>query len=119
MSRPAVRWKCGSCRSSGATGDAWAQAFVERAGTTLARIAGLMVSLYDPERIVVAGAAADGLGPVIEIANELLPRHLHGPAPRIVASRLGAGVVATGAVMAALEAAGQGILALSLGGGRG
>lgn len=88
-----------------AAGDTWASGLVERAGALLARIAALMTGMYDPERIVVSGAVAEGLGVVVEIANGLLPGHLDGPAPTIVASPLGADVVATGAVMGAVEAA--------------
>lgn len=94
-----------------ADGDAWAASLVERAGGVLARIAAVLASMYDPEQIVVAGAVAQKLGPVIDIANRELPGHLDGPAPVLLASQLGAAVVVTGAVMGAVQAARRGVLA--------
>lgn len=95
-----------------AGGDTWATALVERAGALLARIGALMTGMYDPEWIVVSGAVAEGIGRAVEIANGLLPGHLDGPAPTIVTSPLGADVVATGAVMGAVEVARKSALAL-------
>ncbi|MGO1316092.1 MAG: ROK family protein [Cellulomonadaceae bacterium] len=94
------------------TGDPHAQAILEQAGATLARIAGLLGSLFDPERIVVSGAIAENAQEMIDVARRLLPGELHLPAPELVPSTLGAEVVATGAVVAALDAARDGVLAL-------
>lgn len=41
-------------------GDLPARALVERAGATLAGIAGVFGSLYDPQRIIVSGGLAAG-----------------------------------------------------------
>lgn len=95
-------------------GEPWAIALVARAGPVLARIGAVLATMYDPDRIVISGAVARGLLPAIEIANGLVAGDLHGPAPVLVSSPLGADVVATGAVMGAVEAARQGALALAL-----
>lgn len=97
-----------------AAGEPWATALVARAGPVLARIGAVLATMYDPDRIVISGAVAQGLLPAIEIANGLVAGDLHGPAPVLVSSPLGAEVVATGAVMGAVEAARHGALALAL-----
>lgn len=88
-----------------ASGDPHAQAVVEKVGRVLARIVGVFGSLYDPERIIIAGGVAEGVEGVLEVARRQLPKELDLPAPEIVASRLGADVVSIGAVAAAVEAA--------------
>jgi predicted NBD/HSP70 family sugar kinase len=92
------------------TGDPQARALVERAGATLARIAGVFGSLYNPERIVVSGGLAAGVEELLVVARRLLPDELDLPAPELVASTLGADVVSIGAVAAALECARDGAL---------
>jgi predicted NBD/HSP70 family sugar kinase len=91
-------------------GDPEARALVERAGATLARIAGVLGSLYNPERIIVAGGLAPGVEELLTVARRLLPAELDLPAPELVASTLGADVVSVGAVAAALESARDGAL---------
>lgn len=91
-------------------GDPEARALVERAGATLARIAGVFGSLYDPERIVISGGLAAGVEELLKVARRLLPAELDLPAPELVASSLGADVVSIGAVAAALESARDGAL---------
>lgn len=86
-------------------GDPHARALVERTGRALARISGVLASLYNPRRIVVAGGIAPGIDGALEVARRLLPDELDLPAPELVASPLGADVVSIGAVAAALEAA--------------
>jgi predicted NBD/HSP70 family sugar kinase len=93
-------------------GDPWATGLVERAGAWLARLVGVYGTFYDPSLIVVAGAVADSLDPVIAAARRLVAAELDLPAPEIVASSLGADVVAVGATMAAVESARAGVLAL-------
>ncbi len=97
-----------------AAGDAWATGLVERAGSVLARVAAVLATMHDPELIVVCGGVADGLGQVVALANDGVATDLFGPAPRIVASSLGADVVVTGAVMGAVQTARDGALALAL-----
>ena len=91
-------------------GDPVSGALVERAGATLARIAGVFGSLYDPERIVVSGGLAAGVEELLVVARRLLPDELDLPAPELVASTLGSDVVSIGAVAAALECARDGAL---------
>ncbi len=81
-------------------GDDVALELVRRTGERLARIAGFFGGFYDPERIIVGGAVAAEVQGVIDVAQELLPGELHLPEPELVASVLGADVVAVGAVEA-------------------
>ncbi|WP_238439485.1 ROK family protein [Microbacterium sp. JZ31] len=90
-----------------AAGDPDALQVVRTAGESLARIVGVLGSMYDPERIIVCGAIAEGIGPVLDAAREALGPHLHLPAPALVASSLGADIVTRGAVLRALESARQ------------
>lgn len=94
------------------TGDPWSRTMVERAGILLAHIAAVFGSLYDPSRIIVAGAVAEGLDEVLEVARIRLPYELDLPAPELLASSLGSASVVTGAVSAAIEAARTGVLHL-------
>jgi predicted NBD/HSP70 family sugar kinase len=93
-------------------GDDVALELVRRTGERLARIAGFFGGFYDPERIIVGGAVAAEVQGVIDVAQELLPGELHLPEPELVASALGADVVAVGAVEAALDHARAEVLSL-------
>lgn len=97
-----------------AAGDAWAADLVDRAGAVLGRIGLVLASLYDPERIVICGALAQPLERAVALADAVVADHLHGPAPAVVPSPLGADVVVTGAVMGAVEAAREGALELAV-----
>ena len=90
-----------------ADGDADAERVTREVGESLARIVGVLGSMYDPERIIVCGEIAEGIDPVLDAAREALGSHLHLPAPALVASRLGADIVTQGAVLRALESARQ------------
>jgi len=94
------------------SGDGWTRGLVERAGALLARVTGVFGSLYDPERVIVAGAVVEGLDEVLAVAQGLLPGEINLPAPELLLSSLGAASVATGAVHAALEAARSDVLRL-------
>jgi hypothetical protein len=61
--------------------------------------------MYDPSRVIVCGAVAESVDPVIAAAREVVPAELHLPAPEILASTLGAEVVSIGAVATARRAA--------------
>jgi len=91
-------------------GDAWAQSFATRAGEILARVAAVFGSLYDPARIIISGAVAEGFDEVVRVARDRLPHQLDLPAPELVLSPLGRTPVAIGAVSAALESARSGVL---------
>ncbi|WP_394254875.1 ROK family protein [Pseudoclavibacter helvolus] len=93
-------------------GDADASHIVAEVGGVLARIAGLVVSLFDPARVIVAGGVAPGAEGLIAAAREELPALLHLPVPQLVRSELGAGVVSVGAVQHALRSVRDGILDL-------
>ncbi|PCE16140.1 transcriptional regulator [Microbacterium sp. SZ1] len=88
-----------------ASGDPDALLATARVGETLARIVGVLGSMYDPARVVVCGAVAESIEPVLAAAREVLPAQLHLPAPEILASSLGAEVVSIGAVATARRAA--------------
>lgn len=87
------------------SGDPYALGLVARTGREIARVAGILASLYDPTRIIVSGGIAAGIEPALHIARRILPDEVDLPAPELVASSLGADVVSVGAVAAALEAA--------------
>lgn len=87
-----------------ASGDPGALAVAAEVGGQLAIVTGLLGSLFDVRRVVISGAIAAGAGPIIAAATEALPAALHLPPPEIVASPLGADIVSTGAVAAAIEA---------------
>ena len=93
-------------------GDAWSREFVQRAGVLVARIAAVFGSLFNPQRIIVAGAVVEGLDEVIEVARMRLPDELDLPAPELLLSSLGSTSVVTGAVSAAIDAARRGVLHL-------
>lgn len=95
-----------------ADGDPAMGAVVARGAAMLARIAGVIGSFYNPERVVVSGAVAAGLEQLIEQANAVVSEHVDLPAPTLIASTLGAEIVALGAVSAARELARDGVLAL-------
>ena len=88
-----------------ASGDADALRVAERVGATLARVVGVLGSMYDPARVIVCGAVAESIEPVLAAARRILPDELHLPAPEILASTLGAEVVSAGAVATARRAA--------------
>lgn len=87
------------------SGDPDALRVTERVGATLARVVGVLGSMYDPARVIVCGAVAESIEPVLAAARRILPEELHLPAPEIIASTLGAEVVSAGAVATARKAA--------------
>ncbi len=93
-------------------GDVWAQGLRERAAMLLARIVVVFSNLYDPSRIIVAGAVAEDLDEVLHAARAHFPVDWELPIPELGRSRLGADAVVTGAVSAAREAARRGVLHL-------
>ena len=83
-------------------GDALAGAVLERIGDRLARIAMILSSLIAVDTVVVAGAIAEAIDPVLEHAREALPRIGTPPLPQLRASSLGRDVVVRGALELAL-----------------
>lgn len=88
-----------------ASGDPDALHVAERVGSTLARVVGVLGSMYDPARVIICGAVAESIEPVLAAARRILPDELHLPAPEILASTLGAEVVSAGAIATARRAA--------------
>lgn len=88
-----------------ASGDEDAMLITDRVGGTVARVVGVLGSMYDPARVIVCGAVAESVEPVLAAARRVLPGELHLPAPEILASELGAEVVSVGAVATARRAA--------------
>ncbi|WP_217509077.1 ROK family protein [Pseudarthrobacter sp. C4D7] len=83
-------------------GDPLAADIIGRLGARLARIAVVLSSLLDIERVVIAGGISSAIGPVLEHARRLLPADTGLPLPALVASTLGADAVVQGAVESAL-----------------
>jgi predicted NBD/HSP70 family sugar kinase len=88
-----------------ADGDADAVLVCSRVGETLSRVVGVLGSMYDPARVIICGAVAESIEPVLAAARAVLPSQLHLPAPELLASTLGAEVVSLGAVATARRAA--------------
>ncbi|KAA0962168.1 ROK family protein [Microbacterium sp. ANT_H45B] len=91
--------------TAASAGDADARLATSRVGATLARVVGVLGSMYDPARVIICGGVAESIEPVLAAAREVLPAQLHLPAPEILASTLGAEVVSIGAVATARMAA--------------
>lgn len=85
-----------------AGGDEVAQRILDRLAERLARVIGLLGTLFDPELVVVAGAVAESAGVLLGRIEEQLPRFAATP-PRVAVSVLGEEVVSVGAVRLALD----------------
>ncbi|VXC30657.1 conserved hypothetical protein [Arthrobacter sp. 9AX] len=83
-------------------GDSFAADIIARLGARLARIAVVLSSLLDIERVVIAGGISRAIEPVLDHARSLLPGDSGLPLPALVASTLGAEVVVKGAIESAL-----------------
>jgi predicted NBD/HSP70 family sugar kinase len=83
-------------------GDADALDMLRRMADRLARIGAVLVGLLDVERIVFAGALAPSMPPLLDLATALLPDYMNADPPRLVASTLGADIVAHGAIASAM-----------------
>lgn len=82
-------------------GDPDARLIARRCAETLARIVSVLGNMFDPQRVVVSGAIADGIGVLLDDARDALPTDLHLPPPDLVVSTMGADVVVRGAICAA------------------
>ena len=83
-------------------GDLLAQGVLDRIGDRLAHIAAILASLLGVETVVVAGAIAEAIGPVLERSHHVLPQISTPPYPELRASTLGRDVVVCGAIELAL-----------------
>lgn len=88
--------------AAAADGDAVAREVLDRIGERIARIAAILVSLLGVERIVVAGAVAAAMEPVLARTRAVLPDIAQAPFPELVASGLGRDVVVRGAIELAM-----------------
>lgn len=87
-----------------ASGDPDAIRVADHLARSLARIVGALSSMFDPSRVIVCGAVADGIDLILDDARSVLAEELHTPAPELLRSRFGADVVIRGAVVTALQA---------------
>ncbi|TQO23135.1 putative NBD/HSP70 family sugar kinase [Paramicrobacterium agarici] len=83
--------------------DAFALSIIDRVADRLARICAVLAGLLDVERIIVAGAVAAAIGPLLERTAPRLAELTHPPAPELRASTLSDSVVSVGAITHALE----------------
>ncbi|WP_223848779.1 MULTISPECIES: ROK family protein [Microbacterium] len=88
-----------------AAGDPLAREATDAVGRVLARIVGVLGNMFDPERVIVCGAIADGIQPVLDAAQRTLAAQIHLPAPALLSSTLGGDVVIRGALARARECA--------------
>ncbi|MFI7482243.1 ROK family protein [Kocuria sp. M1R5S2] len=97
-----------------AAGDDVARRILDRLADRLARITGLVGTMFDPELVVIAGAVAEPAAVLLDRIAGLLPRYTVTP-PRVAVSTLGEGVVSVGAVRLALDHVERHALDLELG----
>ena len=69
----------------------------------LARIVATFASIYDPERVIIAGAVAESCEPLLELVRHELDRYVDPPGIEVLASGLGRDIVTVGAVKRALD----------------
>lgn len=89
--------------AAAADGDPLALSVVEHVAARVTRIVATFASIYDPERVIVAGAVADSCEPLLELVRDDLGRYLDPPGIDVRASTLGRDVVTLGAVKRALD----------------
>ena len=99
---PAAELSAKDVFSAARDGDVLARAVLERIGDRLARIAVILSSLLAVDSVVVAGAIAEAIDPVLDRARRTLPRIGAPPLPHLAASTLGRDVVVRGALELAL-----------------
>lgn len=88
-----------------AAGDQLAVDVSDAVGHALARIVGVLGNMFDPDRVIVCGAIADGIQPTLDAAQRTLAAQIHLPAPALLRSTLGGDVVIRGALARARECA--------------
>ncbi|KQY21235.1 hypothetical protein ASD16_18115 [Cellulomonas sp. Root485] len=83
--------------------DPLAVSVVEHVAARLARIVATFASIYDPERVIIAGAVAESCEPLLELVRHELDRYVDPPGIQVLASGLGRDIVTVGAVKRALD----------------
>jgi predicted NBD/HSP70 family sugar kinase len=86
-----------------AAGDVEALDILRRMADRLARIGAVLGGLLDVQRIVFAGALAPAMPPLLDLTTAALPTYMNVDPPELVASTLGADIVAQGAIASAME----------------
>jgi predicted NBD/HSP70 family sugar kinase len=86
-----------------AAGDDEALDILRRMADRLARIGAVLGGLLDVQRIVFAGALAPAMPPLLDLTTAALPTYMNADPPELVASTLGADIVAQGAIASAME----------------
>lgn len=84
-------------------GDPVALDMVHRMADRVARMSAVLGGLLDVERIVFAGGIAPSMSRVLDVASELIPAYMSAEPPLLVASTLGADMVAQGAMATAID----------------
>jgi predicted NBD/HSP70 family sugar kinase len=83
--------------------DPLAVSVVEHVASRVTRVIATLASVYDPERVIIAGAVAESCGPLLDHVRRDLGRWVDPPGVEVCASTLGSEVVTTGAVKRALD----------------
>ena len=83
--------------------DPLAVSVVEHVAGLLARVVATFASIYDPERVIIAGAVADSCEPLLELVRRDLDRYVDPPGIEVLASSLGREIVTVGAVKRAID----------------
>jgi len=92
-----------SVLAAAVVGDPLAVSVVEHVGALLTRVVATFASIYDPQRVIVAGAVAESCEPLLELVRRDLERYVDPPGIEVLASSLGRDVVTVGAVKRALD----------------
>ncbi|WP_162243372.1 ROK family transcriptional regulator [Cellulomonas sp. Leaf334] len=83
--------------------DPLAVSVVEHVAALLTRVVATFASIYDPERVIIAGAVAESCEPLLELVRHELDRYVDPPGIEVLASRLGREIVTVGAVKRSLD----------------
>ena len=89
--------------AAAADDDPLAVSVIEHVAALLARVVATFASIYDPERVIIAGAVAESCGPLLELVRRDVERYVDPPGIEVLASELGRDIVTVGAVKRALD----------------
>lgn len=89
--------------AAAAQDDPLASAVIQQLGHRFTRISAAIAKVFDSDLIIIAGAVASTIDPILDGIHRQLPDTVDPPAPRVVASRLGDAVVSTGALRRAID----------------
>lgn len=83
--------------------DPLAVSVIEHVAALLARVVATFSSIYDPERVIIAGAVAESCEPLLELVRRDVDRYVDPPGIEVLASWLGRDIVTVGAVKRSLD----------------